>query len=143
MAKAEPRERRWEGLPEDDDRQPTPVERAARAEARIERAIARLYRWLAANRATRLPWAVVQTFSRAQGALLSGSMAYYTFLSLVPLLMLAAFLIGTIARPNPQVRETVSTAVGQLLPGVQGRDVVNQLVGARVAFGVFGLLSVG
>jgi membrane protein len=143
MAKAEPRDRGWEGLPEDDNRQPTPVDRAARAEARIERAIARLYRWLAANRATRLPWAVVQTFSRAQGALLSGSMAYYTFLSLVPLLMLAAFVIGTIARSNPQMRETVSTAVGQLLPGVQGRDVVNQLVGARVAFGVFGLLSVG
>src|SRR6266498_5772029 len=115
---------------------------AARVEASLERAIALLYAWLARNRVTRLPWAVVQTFSRAQGALLSGSMAYYTFLSLVPLLMLAAFVIGTIARSNPQVRETVSTAVGQLLPGVQGRDVVNQLVGARVAFVVFGLLSV-
>ncbi|HZD00612.1 MAG TPA: YihY/virulence factor BrkB family protein [Actinomycetes bacterium] len=142
MAKAEPREREREGFPEDEDRQLTPAERAARAEARIERAIARLYRWLGGNRVTRLPWAVVQTFSRAHGALLSGSMAYYTFLSLVPLLMLAAFVIATIARSNPQVRETVSTAVGQLLPGVQGRDVVNQLVGARVAFGVFGLLSV-
>src|SRR6266536_3436930 len=28
------------------------------------------------------------------------------------------------------------------LPGVQGRDVVNQLIGARVAFGIFGLVSV-
>src|SRR6266511_3869539 len=66
---------------------------AARVEASLERAIALLYAWLARNRVTRLPWAVVQTFSRAQGALLSGSMAYYTFLSLVPLLMLAAFVI--------------------------------------------------
>src|SRR6266498_63072 len=80
---------------------------AARVEASLERAIALLYAWLARNRVTRLPWAVVQTFSRAQGALLSGSMAYYTFLSLVPLLMLAAFVIG-----------------------------------ARVAFGIFGLVSV-
>src|SRR6266487_3690044 len=64
---------------------------AARVEASLERAIALLYAWLARNRVTRLPWAVVQTFSRAQGALLSGSMAYYTFLSLVPLLMVAAF----------------------------------------------------
>jgi YihY family inner membrane protein len=140
MAKAEPRER--EQPPEPDDRQLTPVERAARAEARIERAIARLYHWLGRNRVTRLPWAVVQTFSRAQGALLSGSMAYYTFLSLVPMLLLAGFVIATIARSNPQVRDAVSTAVGQLLPGVQGKDMVNQLVGARVAFGVFGLLSV-
>src|SRR6266540_6033924 len=140
MAKTEPRER--EQLPEPEDRQPTPAERAARAEARVERTIARLYHWLGRNRVTRLPWAVVQTFSRAQGALLSGSMAYYTFLSLVPMLLLAGFVIATIARSNPQVRDAVSTAVGQLLPGVQGKDMVNQLVGARVAFGVFGLLSV-
>src|SRR6266508_3103422 len=114
---------------------------AARVEASLERAIALLYAWLARNRVTRLPWAVVQTFSRAQGALLSGSMAYYTFLSLVPMLLLAGFVIATIARSNPQVRDAVSTAVGHLLPGVQGKDMVNQLVGARGAFGVFVLLS--
>ncbi len=114
----------------------------ARAEAGVERVVAHLYAWLGRNRVTRIPWAVVQTFSRAQGALLSGSMAYYTFLSMVPLLMLAAFVIGTIARSNPHVSSAVSTAVGQLLPGVQGKEVVDQLVGARVAFGIFGLLSV-
>ena len=139
MAKAEPREREQEQLPGDEERQLTP---AARAEARVERAIAWLYRWLGHNRVTRLPWAVVQTFSRAQGALLSGSMAYYTFLSLVPMLLLAAFTVGTIARSNPRVRDAVSSAVAQILPGVQGVEVVNQLVNARVAFGVFGLLSV-
>src|SRR6266487_2363248 len=110
---------------------------AARVEASLERAIALLYAWLARNRVTRLPWAVVQTFSRAQGALLSGSMAYYTFLSLVPMLLLAGFVVATIARSSPQVRDAVSTAVGQILPGVQGQEVVNQLVGARVAFGIF------
>src|SRR6266498_1316228 len=115
---------------------------AARVEASLERAIALLYAWLARNRVTRLPWAVVQTFSRAQGALLSGSMAYFTFLSMVPMLMLAAFVIGTLARSSPQVSAAVSSAVGQLLPGLQGKEVVDQLVGARVAFGIFGLLSV-
>lgn len=128
-----------DGLGNRPEKRPGP---AARAEAQIERAVAALYAWLARNRLSRLPWAVVQTFSRAQGALLSGSMAYYTFLSLVPLLMVAAFVIGTLARSDTHVSSAVSTAVGQLLPGVQGRDVVNQLVGARVAFGVFGLLSV-
>jgi membrane protein len=125
------------------DKQPTKrLGPAARAEASIERAVGRLYAWLARNRVTRLPWAVVQTFSRAQGALLSGSMAYYIFLSLVPLLMVAAFVIGTLARSDPQISSAVSRAVGQLLPGVQGREVVDQLVGARVAFGVLGLLSI-
>ena len=124
------------------DRPPKRMGPAARVEASVERAIGSLYAWLAHNRVTRFPWAVVQTFSRAQGALLSGSMAYYTFLSLVPLLMVAAFVIGTLARSNAHVSSAVSTAVGQILPGVQGREVVNQLIGARVAFGIFGLLSV-
>jgi membrane protein len=128
-----------DGLGNRPEKQPGP---AARAEARIERAVGALYAWLARNRLSRLPWAVVQTFSQAQGALLSGSMAYYFFLSLVPLLMVAAFVIGTLARSDTNVSSAVSTAVGQLLPGVQGREVVEQLVSARVAFGVFGLLSV-
>jgi membrane protein len=119
-----------------------PIRLIGRIESSIGRRIARLYSFLGLNRITRFPWAVVQTFSRAQGSLLAGSMAYYTFLSLIPLLMVAAFVIGTLARSNPEVSSAVSTAVGQLLPGVQGRDVVEQLVGARVAFGVFGLLSV-
>jgi membrane protein len=119
-----------------------PIRLIGRIESSIGRRIAWLYSFLGLNRITRLPWAVVQTFSRAQGSLLAGSMAYYTFLSLIPLLMVAAFVIGTLARSNPEVSNAVSTAVGQLLPGVQGRDVVEQLVGARVAFGVFGLLSV-
>ncbi len=83
---------------------------AARAEAGVERAVAHLYTWLGRNRVTRLPWAVVQTFSKAQGALLSGSMAYFTFLSMVPLLMLAAFVIGTLARSSPQVSAAGSSA---------------------------------
>ena len=35
-------------------------------EIHIEQAIGRLYRFLAGNRWTRFPWAVVQTFSRAE-----------------------------------------------------------------------------
>jgi membrane protein len=111
-------------------------------EAHIERAIARLYRFLGRNRWTRFPWAVFQTFSRAQGALLSGSMAYYTFLSLLPLLMVAGFVLGTIANRNLAVRQAVVTAVSQILPGVQSGDILDQLIRNRFAFGVFGLLSV-
>src|SRR5687767_2662713 len=59
---------------------------AGRLQARIGKAIDALYRVLGRNRITRFPWAVIQTFSDAHGALLSGSMAYYTFLSLLPLL---------------------------------------------------------
>jgi len=114
-------------------------------EVHIEQAISRLYRFLAGNRWTRFPWAVVQTFSKAEGALLSGSMAYYTFLSLLPLLMVAAFVIATFASPGPDARETVAEALNQVFPGIGSEvfnEVIDQVVANRAALGVFGLLSV-
>jgi membrane protein len=117
-------------------------------EARIEQAVAWLYRVLAHNRWTRFPWAVVQTFSRAQGALLAGSMAYYTFLSLLPLLVVAGvviFYIAKLAIPGPDAQQTVAEALNQVFPGI-GTEVFNAVIdqvksNARL-LGVFGLLSV-
>jgi membrane protein len=114
-------------------------------EIHIEQAIGRLYRFLAGNRWTRFPWAVIQTFSKAEGALLSGSMAYYTFLSLLPLLMVAAFVIATIADPDLEAQAAVAEALNQVFPGIGSdifEDVINQVVGNSAALGVFGLLSV-
>jgi membrane protein len=116
-----------------------------RPDVHIEQAIGRLYRFLAANRWTRFPWAVVQTFSKAEGALLSGSMAYYTFLSLLPLLMVAAFVIATFASPEPDARATVAEALNQVFPGIGSevfKEVIDQVIANRAALGVFGLLSV-
>jgi membrane protein len=116
-----------------------------RPDAHIERAVGRLYRFLGGNRWTRFPWAVVQTFSKAEGALLSGSMAYYTFLSLLPLLMVAAFVLATFASPEPDAREAVAEALNQVFPGIGSEvfnEVINQVIANRAALGVFGLLSV-
>jgi membrane protein len=117
-------------------------------EARIEQAIAWLYRLLARNRYTRFPWAVVQTFSQAQGALLSGSMAYYTFLSLLPLLIVAGVVIVNIAIfaiPEPNAERAVADALNQVFPGI-GSDVfgevIDQVIRNSRVLGVFGLLSV-
>ena len=114
-------------------------------EVHIQQAIGRLYRFLAGNRWTRFPWAVVQTFSKAEGALLSGSMAYYTFLSLLPLLMVAAFVLATFASPGPDARATVAEALNQVFPGIGSevfKEVIDQVVANRAALGVVGLLSV-
>ena len=114
-------------------------------EAHIERAVGGLYRFLAGNRLTRFPWAVVQTFSKAEGALLSGSMAYYTFLSLLPLLMVAAFVLATFASPGPDAKATVAEALNQVFPGIGSEvfnEVIDQVIANRAALGVFGLLSV-
>jgi membrane protein len=114
-------------------------------EARIEQAIAWLYRHLARNRYTRFPWAVVQTFSQAQGALLAGSMAYYTFLSLPSLLIVAGVVIVNIAVPEPEAQRTIASALNQAFPGI-GTDVFNQVIlqvlQNSAALGVLGLLSI-
>jgi membrane protein len=88
---------------------------------------------------------VVQTFSKAEGALLSGSMAYYTFLSLLPLLMVAAFVLATFASPGPDARAAVAEALNQVFPGIGSevfKEVIDQVVANRAALGVVGLLSV-
>ncbi len=112
-------------------------------EPRIERAVARLYGWLRTNRVTRTPWAVIQVFSDAQGALLSGSMAYYTFLSLLPLLMVTGFVLGTILHSSEAAHVALSDAVSRISPGLKGDELLNQLINARVALGVVGLITVG
>lgn len=114
---------------------------ADRAEGRLERAFGALLGWLEHNRVTRLPWAVVQTFSDAQGAFLAGSMAYFTFLSLPPLLMLAGSVLGGILHADPSIVRALSEAAGRITPGGRGREVLDQLSKARVALGLTGLAA--
>src|SRR5919109_3416854 len=94
----------------------------ARMEAAIGRGVASLYETLRRNRVTRFPWAVIQTFSEGQGALLSGSMAYYTFLSLLPLLMIAGFVLGAISQGSPVLQTALINAVERVFPGANGRE---------------------
>lgn len=118
----------------------TPLVR--RFEARLAASVDALYRLLTLNRFTRFPWAVTKTFSRAQGALLSGSMAYYTFLSLLPLLLIAIFVLGTFSQGNIALRDTFIDACERILPGVRGNEVIDELIQARVSFGVLGVVTV-
>jgi membrane protein len=68
-------------------------------------------------------------------------MAYYTFLSLLPLLLLGGFVLGTISVANIELRESLSAAIERLLPGAQGEDLVLQIINSRSAFGVLGGLT--
>jgi membrane protein len=72
-------------------------------------------------------------------------MAYYTFLSLLPLLMVAAFLIATFVSPDLEARAAVAEALNQVFPGIGTEvfeGVINQVVQNSAALGVFGVLSV-
>jgi membrane protein len=112
-----------------------------RLERRFGSAIDSLYHALAENRITHLPWAVIQTFSRAHGALLSGSIAYYTFLSLLPLVLVTAFVLGTVSNVNAGAQDVLGRAFEQLLPGIEGREIIEQLINSRGAFGILGVVT--
>ncbi len=114
-----------------------------RFEARVATLVSGLYELLSGNRFTRVPWAVLQTFSRAQGALLSGSMAYYTFLSLLPLMLIAIFVLGTVSQGDAGLRDTLIEAFERILPGMEGNEVLDELFQSRVSFGVLGAVMVG
>jgi membrane protein len=113
-----------------------------RVEQRLGHSVDKLYESLSTNRVTRFPWAVIQTFSAGEGALLAGSMAYYTFLSLLPLLMIAGSIVGILSSGSAGVQEALTGAVEQVFPGISGTALLNQLIQARAAFGILGLLLV-
>jgi membrane protein len=115
---------------------------ARRVEERLGGVVGALYERLERNRYTRFPWAVIQTFSAGHGALLAGSMAYFTFLSLLPLLMIGSFILGEILEGNQAIQDAVTGAVQQVFPGIGARKVLNQLIESRVVFGVLGLITV-
>jgi membrane protein len=115
---------------------------AGRIDRRIGRAVDALYRWLETNPVTRLPWSVIQTFSNAEGALLSGSMAYFTFLSILPLLMVTGFVLGSVTVGSADLQELLAEGISGLLPGVQGSALIDQLIHARATFGIVGLVTV-
>lgn len=113
-----------------------------RVRSRLGAIVDSLYTWLEQNRVTRFPWAVIQTFSNAQGALLSGSMAYYTFLSLLPLLLVIGSVIGALSHTSLDIRLDLMSALDDVFPEGYGSIIVNQLIESRAAFGIFGFLAV-
>ena len=85
---------------------------------------------------------VVRGFMRNQGLLLSGSLAYYTLLSIVPMSIL--FLIGLshfIA--EEQLLHTLSTYTGMVIPGYAAilAEQVQVFLEHRQAVGIIGFLA--
>jgi len=70
--------------------------------------------WQQERRWTSFPIAVVYKFADDQGIFLAALITYYGFLSLFPLLLLVASLLGFLLQNRPELRETIlDTAVSQ------------------------------
>jgi membrane protein len=70
-------------------------------------------------------------------------MAYYTFLSVLPLLMCSGVVIATLARFDLDIHEAVVDAVEAAFPDANGGEILNQLIGARVTVGLVGVITLG
>ena len=71
----------------------------------------------------RWPWfdhvaRTVGRYSAAGGSQQSNAVTYSAFLSFFPILALAVFVVGIVSKVYPGARDKLTTAVGQLIPGV-------------------------
>lgn len=89
---------------------------------------------------------VVGRYNDAQGSQLAGSVTYFGFLSLFPLVAIAFAVVGQIVRVYPDARAQLETFLQDNLPGLTGPDGIDldtiaDAGGARVSAGVIGALG--
>jgi YihY family inner membrane protein len=85
---------------------------------------------------------VLRGFMRNQGLLLSGALAYYTLLSIVPLSILALIGLSHFIEEE-QLFHTLSTYMGMVIPGYAAilTEQVRVFLQHRQAFGIIGFLA--
>ncbi|MCL2542243.1 MAG: YihY/virulence factor BrkB family protein [Nocardioidaceae bacterium] len=92
----------------------------------------------------------VQHYGSVGGNQQAAGVTYFGFLSVFPVLAIAFFVIGYVARVDSEARDALTTAVGQVLPGLIG-DSPHQLslhdiessAGAAGLIGLVGVLYAG
>jgi membrane protein len=85
---------------------------------------------------------VVRGFMRNQGLLLSGSLAYYTLLSIVPMSILFLTALSHLV-PEEQLLHTLSTYAGMVIPGYAAilAEQAQVFLEHRQAVGIIGVLA--
>jgi len=75
----------------------------------------------------------------------AGAATYFAFLSFFPVLALAFFVVGWIARVYPHAKDNLRTAIDNVMPGLIGGQhgiSMAQVQDAAGALGIFGLIGV-
>ncbi len=85
---------------------------------------------------------VLRGFKRNQGLLLSGAVAYYTLLSIVPMSILALIVLSHFIGEE-QLFQTLSTYIGMLIPGYAATltEQVRVFLEHRKVIGIIGFLA--
>ena len=83
--------------------------------------------------------------SVTNGNLYAAAITYFTLLALVPLLLLAASVVGFVLHANPDALRTLFDKLSQNVPGQVGstlHDAIQAAIDARAGIGVIGLAGV-
>jgi membrane protein len=84
-------------------------------------------------------------YSRVNGSALAGGVTYYGFLSFFPILAVAFFVVGQLAKVYPQARDDLVTWIDQAMPGVVGSDAgeipISTIERAATTVGLLGLVG--
>lgn len=85
-------------------------------------------------------------FTAVDGNQHAGGVTYYAFLSVFPVLALAFFVVGWVARAFPDAQDALLEAVEQVLPGLIGSDEgqvqLSDIEGTAGRVGLIGLVGV-
>lgn len=94
------------------------------------------------NPVIRTAQAVSDRYARDSGGYLSAAIAYYGFLSLFPLILLALSIVGFVLAGRPGLQEDVARSIAEAVPGLStllGERTLDRLVAARAGVGVIAL----
>ncbi|MGY1708128.1 YihY/virulence factor BrkB family protein [Geodermatophilus sp. SYSU D00758] len=104
--------------------------------------------WESFLRGRRRAWPWLDHLARAggryrgtQGDLMAAGVTYFVFLGLVPVLLLAASVIGLVLAGNTLLQEQLYDAIRDAFPGATGRQIVAELQRAVDAAGVVGVFA--
>ena len=87
-----------------------------------------------------VPVAVVKKFGDDQGGGLAALVAYYSFFSLFPLLLVFVTVLGYVLQGNPDLQKSVEKSVLEQFPVIGQQIHVHALTGSATAL-VIGLVS--
>lgn len=93
---------------------------------------------------------MVEHYGSVKGNLQAGAVTYFAFLSFFPILALAFFVVGWVAKVYPDAQENLTEAIGQVLPGMLGQgdgqislESIQDSAGAVGLIGLVGVLYAG
>jgi membrane protein len=80
-------------------------------------------------------------YQRTQGDLMAAGVTYFAFLSLFPVLLLVASIIGLVLAGNQLLQRELFATIRDAFPGTIGRELVRQVDGAIDGAGFIGVLA--